>query len=118
MIQDQLVLDCRFPIFPGYRPDVEHVIGTEEGFTQCRVSPLSLLADQFGNDPGITLGCIDLGFIPYMQVIQPFCNLRLLGIEVRIGILEILFQVRQLGRIFPIDEWLLFSRCDFSDRFH
>ena len=45
VIQHHLVLNRSIPIFPGYRTDVEHIIRTQEGFAQCGVTPLRLLAN-------------------------------------------------------------------------
>ena len=69
VVQDHLVLYCCFLVFPGYRADIEYIVRAQEGFTQRRVSPLGLLANQLRDNFGIAFRGIDLCPIPYKQII-------------------------------------------------
>ena len=92
MVQNQLVLDSSITIFPGHRTDIEQILRTEEGITQCTVSPLSLFANKLGNNLGTST--LDLGFTSYIQVIQPFIYFSDLTVMDWLCILQILLQFR------------------------
>ena len=89
VVQDHLVLYCSFLVFPGYRADIEYIVRAQEGFTQRRVSPLGLLANQLRDNFGIAFRGIDLCPIPYKQIIQPDTDLGFLCIKGRRGVLII-----------------------------